>query len=82
MSALALALLELGIKYVPELIAEIATLFKGSTVTIDDAIAALDKAKTKSAQDYLDAAGGLPGETITPTDAQPTGQVTVTVPTV
>lgn len=79
MSAAALALLELGIKYAPDLIAEIVGLFKPGA-TIDDAIAALDAARMKSYDDYIKEAGGLPGETIVPTDPQPAGQVIVTVP--
>jgi hypothetical protein len=58
-SAAAIALLELGIKYVPELVTEIIGAFhKGAT--IDDAIAALEAAKKKTAADYLAEAAGPP----------------------
>lgn len=62
MSEAAIALLTLAIKYVPELVTEILhTIHKGATV--DDAIAALDAAKKKTAADYLAEAGGPPVKT-------------------
>ncbi len=49
------ALIQAAIKYGPDIAMEFAGLFKSGT-TIDQAIAALDKAKTKTAQNYLDEA--------------------------
>ena len=49
------ALIQAAIKYGPDIALEFAGLFKSGT-TIDQAIAALQKAKTKTAQDYLDEA--------------------------
>lgn len=49
------SLISLAIKYGPDVALAFANLFK-SGVTIDQAIAALELAKTKTAQDYLNAA--------------------------
>ena len=42
----------MALKYFPELVLEMGNMFKNST-TVDDAIAALEEAKTKTAADYL-----------------------------
>lgn len=48
-------LLKAAVKYGPDIALEFAKLFKNGA-TINDAIAALEKAKTKTAQQYLDEA--------------------------
>jgi hypothetical protein len=56
--ALIIALIQAAIKYGPDTAIALAKLFK-TGVSIDDAIAALELAKTKTAQDYLDAASAV-----------------------
>ena len=53
--AVIIALIQVAIKYGPDAAIAIAKLFK-TGATIDDAIAALEVAKTKTAQDYLNEA--------------------------
>lgn len=62
-----LLIFQYAIKYGIDAALAIATLIKNANATIDDAIAALETAKNKSAQQYLDearaaaiAAGTLP----------------------
>ena len=52
---LAILIAQLAIKYVPEVALAFAKLLKGGS-SIDDAIAALELAKTKTAEQYLDEA--------------------------
>lgn len=53
--SLIIALATLAVKYGPDVAIAFAKLFKGSA-TIDDAIAALEVAKTKTADDYIEEA--------------------------
>lgn len=50
-------LVNLTLKYGPDVAIAFANLFKKPGATIDDAIAALELAKTKTAMDYLKEAG-------------------------
>ena len=73
--SLIIALATLAVKYGPDVAIAFAKLFKGSA-TIDDAIAALEVAKAKTADQYLEEAKKAAAETVvatttTVTDAPP-----------